>query len=193
MAALANELGDDRLQRYLAPASSSAGQAAARRWSEFTAARWRPVSRARRGTSRLGGAHRPPQRRAGRRRRSPPPAARRLRAEDGAGQVTLRWEPVEGAIGYRPAPGGRARRAVGEGRPRRHGRALPPRARVRRHHRRAGQACWYAIASVAAEEDGPGELSAPVRAKPRGAHRGADDRARRRRGSTAARCAASGA
>jgi xylan 1,4-beta-xylosidase len=124
--------------------------------------------------SRLGGARADWEERIGRRseageaagRRLPPPGD--LRAESGAGQVTLRWGRVEGAIGYvlhrADSPDGPWEKVD-------HGGmdvlAHPGPAYADTTGKRE-QECWYAIASIAAEEDEPGELSAPVRAKPLG-------------------------
>jgi xylan 1,4-beta-xylosidase len=96
-------------------------------------------------------------------RRLPPPGG--LTAESGAGQVTLRWDPVEGAIGYLlhrgPSPDG-------PWEPVDHGgmdvlsHPGPVYADTTGKPRLD---YFYAVASVAAEEDEPGELSAPVQAK----------------------------
>jgi xylan 1,4-beta-xylosidase len=96
-------------------------------------------------------------------RRLPPPG--RLEAESGAGQVTLRWEPVEGAIGYLLH---RGPSADGPWEPIDHGgmdvlsHPGPVYADTTGKPRLD---YFYAVASVAAEEDGPGELSAPVQAR----------------------------
>ncbi len=94
----------------------------------------------------------------------PPPAG--LRAEAGAGQVTLRWEPVRGAIGYLvqraespEAPfetvdhGGRDVLAV-------------PGPVYCDTTGRPDTTSWYAVASIAAAEAEPDERSDPVEATP---------------------------
>jgi xylan 1,4-beta-xylosidase len=125
--------------------------------------------------SRLGGARADWEERIGRRsetgeaareRRLPPPEA--LRAFSGAGQVTLSWEPVEGAIGYVLH---RAHTPDGPWEKVDHGGMdvlAHPGPRYADTTGKRLMECYYAIASVAAEEDDPGELSAPVRAKPLG-------------------------
>jgi xylan 1,4-beta-xylosidase len=94
----------------------------------------------------------------------PPP--RRVEASSGAGQVTLRWEPVEGAIGYLVH---RAPAADGPWEPvDHHGRdvlAVPGPVYCDTTGR-PGEACWYAVASLPAAETPPGDLSEPVPARP---------------------------
>ena len=98
------------------------------------------------------------------RRRLPPPSG--LTAQPGAGQVTLRWEPVEGAIGYLlhrgPSPDG-PWEPVDHG-----GKDVlsHPGPAYADTTGRPGLEAFYAIAAVAAEEDGPGALSEPVAATP---------------------------
>jgi len=111
------------------------------------------------------------ERRSGRRRGAvgparslPPPTA--VRAESGAGHVTVRWEPVEGAIGYLVQ---RAPEADGPWAPVDHGGrdvlAMP--APVCCDTTGAvGEPCWYAVASLAAVEAEPGELSEAVAGLP---------------------------
>jgi xylan 1,4-beta-xylosidase len=90
-----------------------------------------------------------------------------VRAESGAGHVTVRWEPVEGAIGYLVQ---RAPAAEGPWAPVDHGGrdvlAMP--APVCCDTTGAvGEPCWYAVASLAAVEAEPGALSRPVAGLPR--------------------------
>ena len=97
-------------------------------------------------------------------RRLPPPSG--LRASSGAGQVTLCWEPAKGAIGSLLH---RAPSAGGPWAPVDH-RGMDvlthPGPAYADTTGEPGTEYFYAIASVAAEEDGPGELSAPVQARP---------------------------
>ena len=163
MASLANKLGHDRLQRYLAPRLE-------RRSSRCSP--WRS-SRQGRATDEPAGARADWEARIGRRsetgeaareRRLPPPG--NLRADSGAGQVTLRWDPVEGAIGYLPH---RAPSPDGPWTPVDHGGMdvlTHPGPAYADTTGEPGLECCYAVASVAGEEDGPGELSAPVAARP---------------------------
>jgi xylan 1,4-beta-xylosidase len=81
--------------------------------------------------------------------------------------VTLRWAPVEGAIGYLlhrgPSPDG-------PWEPVDHGGMdvlSHPGPAYADTTGRPGLEAYYAIAAIASEEDGPGELSEPVAAKPR--------------------------
>jgi xylan 1,4-beta-xylosidase len=98
---------------------------------------------------------------------APPPPAR-VEAEGGAGQVTLRWKPVDGAIGYVVH---RARRPEGPWEPVDHGGrdviAGPGPWYCDTTGKRSFPA-WYAVASIAAVERDPGELSQPVQATPLG-------------------------
>jgi len=94
----------------------------------------------------------------------PPPGG--LAAEAGAGQVTLRWEPVEDAIGYVVH---RADGLEGPWRPVDHGGrdVLPgPGPWYCDTTGRRGAAVWYAVASVGSAEQEPGALSDPVPATP---------------------------
>jgi xylan 1,4-beta-xylosidase len=97
-------------------------------------------------------------------RELPPPRA--LEAAAGAGHVALRWEPVEGAAGYllhhAPGPGGpwtpldhHSRDVLAHPGPAYADTTGDP-----------GTERWYAVASVAGAETGPGPLSAPVAATP---------------------------
>ncbi len=84
----------DRLQAYFAQRGRGASIRPLIALEEFTAGREAGERAGRLGGPRSGG---------GARARARPPRCRRpaaLRAESGAGQVTLRWEPVAGAIGY---------------------------------------------------------------------------------------------
>jgi len=121
-----------------------------------------------------GGARRDWEQRIGRRSdastievEAPPPPAR-VEAEPGAGQVTLRWEPVEDAIGYVVH---RAAAPDGPWQPIDHGGrdviAGPGPWYCDTTGERAVPA-WYAVASIAAVEHDPGELSQPVQATPLG-------------------------
>jgi xylan 1,4-beta-xylosidase len=95
-----------------------------------------------------------------------PPPPERLRASAGAGQVTLRWEPVADAIGYvvHRAPG-----PDGPWEPVDHGGrdvlAAPGPWYCDTTGER-GSTAWYAVASIAAVEHQTGELSPPVEATP---------------------------
>jgi len=93
-----------------------------------------------------------------------PPA--RLRAASGAGQVTLRWEPVAGAIGYLVH---RAPKADGPFVPVDHGGrdvlAVPGPVYCDTTGE-PGEPYWYAVASLTSTEATPGELSEPVAACP---------------------------
>jgi xylan 1,4-beta-xylosidase len=111
------------------------------------------------------------ERRVGRRRGAaapsrelPPPEG--VRAESGAGHVTVRWEPVEGAIGYVVH---RARSADGPWAPVDHGGrdvlAMPGPVCCDTTGA-VGEQCWYAVASLAAAEAAPGDLSEPVTGLP---------------------------
>ncbi|MGZ8782179.1 MAG: GH39 family glycosyl hydrolase, partial [Gaiellaceae bacterium] len=114
----------------------------------------------------------------------PPPSG--LRADSGAGQVTLSWSPVPGAVGYLvhrsdspDAPflpvdhGSRDVLAV----------PGPVYCDTTGTH---GEPCRYAVASLTATETAPGELSAPVDAHP-GLGPAAPVEARVRAGTTAGR------
>jgi len=93
------------------------------------------------------------------------PAPEGLRADCGAGQVTLRWAPVPGAAGYGIYHGPSADgpwELVDHG----SGDVL--------HHPgpayadttgAPGEPCWYAVAAIAGIEAEPGERSAPVEAR----------------------------
>jgi xylan 1,4-beta-xylosidase len=95
----------------------------------------------------------------------PPPSG--VTAEGGAGQVTVRWEPVAGALGYlvhrsgqRDGPfqpvdhGGRDVLAV-------------PGYTYADTTAEVGKRWWYAVATVADLDRPPGALSDPVAAEPR--------------------------
>jgi xylan 1,4-beta-xylosidase len=90
----------------------------------------------------------------------PPPGE--VRAESGAGHVTVRWERVEGAIGYLVH---RAPSTDGPWSPVDHGGrdvlAMPGPVCCDTTGV-VGEPCWYAITSLAAAEAEPGELSEPV-------------------------------
>jgi xylan 1,4-beta-xylosidase len=94
------------------------------------------------------------------------PAPRGVRAESGAGQVTVRWEPVTGAIGYLVHRGPSAQ---GPWAPVDHGGrdvlAMPGPVCCDTTGT-VGEAAWYSIASLAAIEDDAGVLSAPVEGRP---------------------------
>lgn len=89
-----------------------------------------------------------------------------LRAESGAGQVTVRWSPVPGAIGYLVQ---RADSPDGPWEPVDHGGrdvlAVPGPWYCDTTGAR-GRAAWYAVASIASAESEPGERSEPVEATP---------------------------
>ena len=90
----------------------------------------------------------------------PPPLG--LRAEPGRGQVTLRWQPVDGAIGYLVH-----RRATPEGPfvPIDHGGGdvlAVPHGPYVDTTAAPGESTWYAVASVACVDHPPGPLSGPV-------------------------------
>jgi xylan 1,4-beta-xylosidase len=94
----------------------------------------------------------------------PPP--RDVHARGGAGHVTLRWSPVEGAIGYLVQ---RAETREGPWAPIDHGGrdvlAVPGPWYCDTTGER-GRAAWYAVSSVAAVESEQGARSAPVEATP---------------------------
>jgi xylan 1,4-beta-xylosidase len=97
-------------------------------------------------------------------RRLPPPG--RLSAEPGAGQVTLRWEPVEGAIGYLLH---RSPSSDGPWEPIDHGGMdvlAHPGPAYADTTGQPGLEAFYAIAAIASQDDGPGDLSDPVAATP---------------------------
>jgi xylan 1,4-beta-xylosidase len=101
-----------------------------------------------------------------------PPPPEQVAATEGAGQVTLRWEPVADAIGYLVH---RAESPDGPWAPVDHGGrdvlAVPgPWLCDTTGERGAG--VWYAVASIAAVEQEPGDLSAPVQATPHATGRG---------------------
>ena len=113
------------------------------------------------------------ERRIGRRSRSaavepgralPPPSG--LRADSGAGQVTLSWSPVAGAIGYLVH---RSDSPDGPFIPVDHGGrdvlAVPGPVYCDTTGK-PGERCRYAVASLTAAEAPPGELSGPVDAHP---------------------------
>lgn len=91
-----------------------------------------------------------------------------LRAQSGAGQVTLSWEPVPGAAGYGIYQGPSADGPWelvdhGSGDVLHHpGPAYADTTGVR------GEPCWYAVAAIAGIESAPGERSEPVQACPGG-------------------------
>lgn len=92
----------------------------------------------------------------------PPPNA--VRAESGAGQVTLRWEPVPGAIGYLVHRSGAADGAY---LPLDHGGGdvlAVPGDTYADTAVRPGEAAWYAVASLSTIEAPIGPLSQPVSA-----------------------------
>ena len=100
------------------------------------------------------------------------PGARRLPPPDGCARSPAparspcAGRRVEGAIGYRAF---RAPSADGPWEPvdhGGHGRAHHPGPAYADTTGEPGAECWYAVASVAGEEDGPGELSEPVAARP---------------------------
>ena len=94
---------------------------------------------------------------------APPPE---VSAESGAGQVTVRWSPVPGAIGYLVQ---RADSPDGPWEPVDHGGrdvlAVPGPWYCDTTGAR-GRAAWYAVASIASAESEPGERSQPVEAAP---------------------------
>ncbi|MDQ3408196.1 MAG: xylan 1,4-beta-xylosidase, partial [Chloroflexota bacterium] len=94
----------------------------------------------------------------------PPPEM--VRAEEGSGQVTLRWDPVPGAMGYLVH---RAASADGPYLPLDHGGgdvlAVPGDVYVDTTGR-SDRAAWYALASLATIEAPVGLLSRPVTATP---------------------------
>ncbi len=89
-----------------------------------------------------------------------------LRADSGAGQVTLRWEPVEGAAGYGiyRAPSAEGPWTLvdhGSGDVLHHpGPAYADTTGAR------GEPCFYAVAAIAGIEAAPGAMSEPVPARP---------------------------
>jgi xylan 1,4-beta-xylosidase len=89
-----------------------------------------------------------------------------VRTESGAGHVTVRWEPVEGAIGYLVQ---RALSAKGPWAPVDHGGrdvlAMPGPVCCDTTGA-VGEPCWYAVGSLAAVEAEPSELSEPVAGLP---------------------------
>lgn len=90
------------------------------------------------------------------------PAPANLRVEAGIGQATLRWEKVEGAMGYLVH---RATTPNGPFEPVDHGGGdvlavpAPPYADTTGE---PGRKYWYAVAAMEAAEAEPGNLSAPV-------------------------------
>ena len=94
----------------------------------------------------------------------PPPDG--VQAESGAGHVTVRWQPIEGAIGYLVR---RAPTPDGPWAPVDHGGrdvlAMPSPVCCDTTGA-VDERAWYAIASLAAVEADPGEVSAPVEGRP---------------------------
>lgn len=98
----------------------------------------------------------------------PPPGD--LRAEAGAGQVTLRWPSVNGAMAYLVH---RSEAPSGPFEPIDHGGRdvlAVPGPTYADTTGIAGTRYWYAVASLPGVKSRPGRLSAPVEASPRGGH-----------------------
>ncbi|MGH9213708.1 MAG: GH39 family glycosyl hydrolase [Acidimicrobiales bacterium] len=96
----------------------------------------------------------------------PPPQG--LAARAGRGQVTLDWEPVDGAAGYLVR---RAERRNGKYQPLEIGEPWVrpvPHPPLTDTTGRPGQAAWYTVAAVAAVDDHGQPASQPVQATPRG-------------------------
>lgn len=92
----------------------------------------------------------------------PPPIG--LMAESGAGQVTLRWQPVENAVGYLVH---RSESPDGPLKPIDHGGGdvlAVPETIYADTTGEPGVHYWYAVASIFDATSRPGELSAPVKA-----------------------------
>ncbi len=89
-----------------------------------------------------------------------------LRAEAGRGQVTLRWEPVAGAMGYlvsRAASSGGPFAPVDTGGPDVQAVPGPPFCDTTADR---GQPAWYGVAALADRESGPGSRCMPLVAVP---------------------------
>src|SRR5205085_1078864 len=99
----------------------------------------------------------------------PPP--RGLTAESGAGQVTLRWQPVTGAMGYFVL---RSESVDGPFSQINHGGKgdilAVPGPQFADTTGKPGTQYWYALASIFDVNSPVGELSAPVAASPRAEH-----------------------
>src|SRR5438477_13191647 len=92
----------------------------------------------------------------------PPPGG--LVAEPGAGQVTLRWQPVAGAVGYLVH---RSESPAGPFKPVDHGGGdvlAVPGSPYCDATGIPGTRYWYAVASIADASSDPGKLSRPIEA-----------------------------